>query len=38
MPPICWDSADLTDYIVGRTQNPYIWAVWSGADARLRPQ
>lgn len=28
MPLISCDSADLTGYIVGRTQNPYIWAPW----------
>jgi len=33
IPPISWDSTDLTGYIIGRTQNPYIWAVLSGGEA-----
>jgi len=28
VPLISCDSADLTGYFVGRTQNPYIWAAW----------
>ena len=27
------DSTDrVTGYVVGRTQQPYVWAVWSGGD------